>query len=130
LGLSDKLCGNCGEDHKYIECPYIEFKMTKEEHQRLLDKENNLNAQLVRINYLDRELNARKPIIEHYGEVMKKIHERILFVTEKLDNPTLSKEESADLQWWLQVLVDMFGVENFEKLKNHMNCGCGDDHKH
>ena len=37
-----KMCGNCGEGHKYVDCPYTEDRIKKEEYEKLRETEEKL----------------------------------------------------------------------------------------
>ena len=39
LSKDNKLCGNCAGDHKFLDCPFIEQRITKIEYKQILENQ-------------------------------------------------------------------------------------------
>ncbi len=72
----NKLCGNCGEQHKYVDCPFTEDRIRKEEYNKLREDaekwlvlEADCQAEIAQVLFLD---DIRKNEQDHKDA--KKLH--------------------------------------------------------
>ncbi len=66
-----KLCGNCGRDHKFVNCPYIEKRVTKKEWFELIKKAESWDNAV--INYFPPTEKALKTLREEYTAAIRNI---------------------------------------------------------